>query len=114
MIINKKSKDIKDGRTNEIIRELASEYILRNSGPASLITVTRTEYSHEYSKVKVFFTVLPDHKKDEASDFLRRHSSDFYEYLKNKSSLSRIPKVEFIFDVGEKNRQRLDELSSMV
>ena len=44
--------------------------------------------------------------------FAKRKRSEFREYLKKHSALQRLPTVDFEIDYGEKNRQRIDEISN--
>ena len=44
--------------------------------------------------------------------FANRHRGDFGDFYKKQRRGAYPPKVEFFIDLGEKNRQRMDELSS--
>jgi ribosome-binding factor A len=89
----------------------AANYLARESNKASLITVTRAEFTDDLKNVTVFITVLPTEQEKPALAFAKRSRSDFREYLKTKSALGRIPTVDFEIDFGEKNRQRIDDLT---
>ncbi|MCX6716388.1 MAG: ribosome-binding factor A [Candidatus Taylorbacteria bacterium] len=108
-----RSGDIKDGRMKEIIRELASQYISREGGKASLITVTNIQFDHTENKALIYVSVFPDHKETEAMDFLKRKRTELREFITENSSFGRIPYVDFLLDTGEKNRQRIEEISNM-
>jgi ribosome-binding factor A len=96
----------------EVIRELAAEFLARENGGQSLITVTRAAISEREKQAIVFFTVLPRTKEGSAVDFANRKANDFRLFIKERSRLRVLPRVEFRIDEGEKNRQRIDELSS--
>lgn len=102
---------IKDERLGARISELAAEYLARESNRTSLITVTRTEILNRGKKAIVFFTVLPDTQEKAALEFARRKRSDFRKYIIEKKIMGFAPSVDFQIDLGEKNRQRIDELS---
>lgn len=95
----------------ELIHKLAAEYISREANSSSLITVTRADISRDLKRSTVFFTVLPEDKEAEAVEFLNRRGYDFKEFIKKRAELRSLPNIEFSLDLGEKNRQRLDELS---
>src|SRR5438045_3320668 len=99
-------------RMTEILRELAAEFIVSEATPASLITVTRAELNQSGKDAIIFFTTLPEKEEDTALKFLERKSGDFKKYVKDKSRIGILPHLRFKIDYGERNRQRLDELSA--
>jgi len=105
-----RKSEIKDGRTREILRELASEYISRESNQTSLITVTNIIFDYDTNRAKILVSVMPDYKIPAVKDFLDRNVGDFRKFAMENSSLGRVPFFSFEIDYGEKNRQRIDEL----
>jgi ribosome-binding factor A len=105
------NKEARGGRMKEIIRVLATSFISLESNYTSLITVTGVDLSKKGDHATVMFTVLPEDKEDDALDFLKRKRADFREYVKKESRLARIPFFDFEIDMGEKNRQKIDEIS---
>lgn len=105
-------KDVRKEKIAEIIRELAAEFILQESSKSSLITVTRAELSPSGKDGVIFFTTIPDDQEDTALKFLERKTGEFKNYLKKNSRLGLLPHLTFKIDFGERNRQRLDELSA--
>jgi ribosome-binding factor A len=105
-------KDVRKEKITEIIRELAAEFILEESSKSSLITVTRTELSSSGKDGIIFFTTIPEDQEDTALKFLERKTGEFKNYLKKNSRLGILPHLTFRIDYGERNRQRLDELSA--
>jgi ribosome-binding factor A len=104
-------KDLKREKTTEIIRHLAAEFILREATPASLITVTRVALSDSAKVANIYFTTLPDSEQDTALKFLVRKAPEFKEYARDNSRIGILPELRFQIDYGERNRQRLDEIS---
>jgi len=100
-----------DERLAEQIRELAAEFIQRESNGRSLITVTSVRTFDENKNATVYFTVFPNDREADALDFLKRKRHDFKQYVKEKAPLGRVPFFDFEIDLGEKNRQRIEELS---
>lgn len=95
----------------ERLREVAAEFLSRESNGQSLITVTAARVDERGQHATIFITVLPDSAEQKALEFANRNKQEFGMYLLKKVRGMRIPKLEFIIDKGEKMRQRLDELS---
>ena len=105
-------RETKDGRMKEIIRDLAVRFVQRESNHTSLITITKVDLDGKMAgHATVFFTVLPENKEEVVLDFLKRKRSEFREFVTEESRLFRIPFFDFEIDGGEKNRQRIDDLS---
>jgi len=102
-------------RQHKVAEEIAhqgGEFIARYvKGGGALVTVTRAEISPDLKNVTVFFTVLPESKEEESLKNLKRLRTDFHDYLKEKTVLRNVPTVDFQIDLGEHNRQRIDELT---
>jgi ribosome-binding factor A len=96
------------------LAHLAGEFMARearNPSASGLITVTRAELTPDFKNVIVFLSVLPQTFEREALAFAKRARSDFREYVKAHSFFHPVPLVDFEIDYGEKNRQRVDELT---
>jgi len=102
----------KDERQAELLRELAAEYLLVESNTNSLITVTRVEMLDRGRRANILFTVLPTEMQDQALDFAKRRRNDFRKFLMDKKLFGFAPRIDFEIDYGERNRQRIDELSN--
>ena len=98
-------------RLKDALREVAAEFLVREAGPQSLITVTRTDLSEDSKRGTIFITVLPEEAETEALNFANRNRSEFSDFFKTRIKGALPPFIEFVIDKGEKNRQRLDELS---
>jgi ribosome-binding factor A len=104
------SDDKRQQRAEEVLRELAGEFIVRNSNKTSLITVTGIDYAPDGKRVTILLSVLPAERTEAALDFANRQRDDFRDFLKKKSRLRIIPAIRFERDRGEENRQRVTEL----
>lgn len=102
---------VKDERMNAIIREQAAIFLERESAGNALITVTNVRLEERGKKALVFFTVFPTTSENGVLDFAKRKRSEFREFLQKESALVRLPFVDFAIDLGEKNRQKIDEIS---
>lgn len=98
-------------QVEEALAHLAMDFLARESSVKALITVTRAEVAPTFKDVTVYFSVLPQTMEAQALKFAKRSRSDFREYIKQHSFLHPIPIVDFVIDLGEKNRQRIDELT---
>ncbi|HVM58906.1 MAG TPA: ribosome-binding factor A [Candidatus Paceibacterota bacterium] len=101
-----------DERMAEVIAHEAAAFIAREAGTQSLITVTRAVAANDKGdRYSVFVSVFPDDRAKTALEFLSRQREAFSEHLKVHARLHPLPRIEFLIDPGEKNRQRLDEIS---
>ncbi len=104
----------KEEKIEEAIKQLAAKFLQLESNRISLITVTSVHVFQKRTQATVYITVLPEHKQDEALDFANRKRTEFKEYLKKHARMQKLPRVHFAIDLGEKNRQRIDEISNKV
>lgn len=94
----------------ELLRELSAQFLNREGNGTSLITVTRTSVSPDLKRATIFMTVLPEDKEQSALMFAKRQLGDLRDYLKKNMNTKNIPYLEVELDLGEKNRQKIDEL----
>ncbi|MDD5721467.1 MAG: ribosome-binding factor A [Candidatus Pacebacteria bacterium] len=92
------------------IKELSAQFLGREDNKTSLITVTSATTSPDLKRATIFITVLPDSKEKSALDFVKRKLKDLREYLKKNMPIKIIPFLDVSIDLGEKNRQKIDEL----
>ncbi len=96
----------------EALREVAAEFLSREAGRQSLITVTEAALSDDGKRGTIFITVLPEEEEHKALDFCQRNRGEFSTFFRKRIKGAGFPHVEFVIDKGEKMRQRLDELSN--
>lgn len=94
----------------DLLRELAASFLSRVDNKTSLITVTRCDTSPDLKRATVFITVLPENKEEEALHFTKRQRSELRDYLKKNMKAKVIPFIDFEIDLGEKTRQKIDQL----
>lgn len=92
------------------IKELAAEFLNREASHASLLTVISADCSPDLKRAKIFITVLPALKENAGLTFVRRKLPELREFLKKNLEIKNIPFLSVAIDLGEKNRQRIDEL----
>lgn len=91
--------------------QLAGQFFAREAGRQSLITVTRAEMTDDLKFITIFISVFPESAEKAAIEFCKRERSAFRDFVKDKSALQHPPTIDFEIDMGEKNRQRIDELT---
>ena len=102
---------LKHGREELMLKGLAADFLSRQSNRTSLITVTRVMLSEDLHRVDIMLSVLPEEKQKAALIFANRMTHEFKEYIKKNSRIRILPLIKFIPDIGEQNRQRIDELT---
>jgi len=100
----------RDEKLSEEIRKLAAEYFSRESNRTSLITVTNVEILSHGSRARILMTVMPETQEAAVLDFTHRQLSDLKAYIHENSRIARLPFFEVGIDVGEKNRQRIEQI----
>ena len=96
---------------SETIAHLAGDFFARESVQKSLITVTHADLSSDLKNATVYFSVLPHTMEAVTLKAAKRQRTDFRAYIKERAIFHPIPFVDFAIDMGEKNRQRVDELT---
>lgn len=104
----------RDQKLKDLIKEAAAEFMQRESNYVSLLTVTDVSLSDHGNQATIFFTVLPEEKEKAALDFAKRKRAEFREYFKGKARMRALPFFDFEIDLGEKNRQKIDEIARSV
>jgi ribosome-binding factor A len=92
------------------IKELAAQFLGRENNRSSLITVTASTVSPDLKRATIFITVFPNFKEQAALNFIKRKLKELREFLKKNMPIKIIPFLDVAIDLGEKNRQKIDEL----
>ncbi len=100
----------KDEKLASLLGQFAAQYFLVEANKDSLITITKVEVGNRGKYATIFFTALPQEKEQAALEFAKRRTRDFRRYVMDKKSIGFVPKINFAIDLGEHNRQRIDEL----
>ena len=104
---------LKKDRIREELLHLAGRFLVENSGKSSLLTATNINMSNDGKNAIIYFTAFPKEFEKTALLFAKRKRSDFKHFVRENSVIGRIPHIDFEIDLGEHNRQRIDELSNM-
>lgn len=105
---------IKDARQSSLIAEIAAEYFNIEANKSSLITITRSEMLDKGRRCNIYISVLPTEKEEDALEFVKRKRNDFRRFVTNKKIFGFTPRFDFLLDLGERNRQRIDEISNQI
>ncbi len=92
------------------LKELTAEFLGRENNRTSLVTVTSATCSPDLKRATVFITVFPTAKEKTALEFAKRKRPELREFFKKKMTTKNIPFVDIAIDLGEKHRQKIDEL----
>jgi len=92
------------------LKDLAGEFLVRESNRTSLITVTGVVLTPDTKRAEILLSVLPKEKARAAVEFANRNRDEFREYIKKHSRMRILPFVHFSLDLGELNRQRIETL----
>ncbi len=99
------------GRVTEIISREAAQFITREAGSDSLITVIRAESTQRGDRILVFVSVFPEEKALPALAFLERHRAAFSNHLKSHARLRPLPRIDFLLDNREVTSAPLTEFA---
>ncbi len=102
--------DLRKEKIKQNIKEISALFIEKIAGPTSLITLTRVEVSDDKKRAILLISVLPSEKEQAAYGFIKRNLGELRKELKKKLPIRPLPFLDVKIDMGEKNRQRIDEL----
>jgi ribosome-binding factor A len=107
-----KTNSQRQEKVTELLRNLTAEFLQRESGIQSLITVTSATVSPDLKRATIYITVLPENKEDAALDFAKRKRKELREFVKAKTKFRVLPFLDVELDKAEKIRQKIDGLSN--
>jgi ribosome-binding factor A len=91
----------KKERTQELLHHLAAEFLKKESGPNSLITVTGVNYDSKKNKASISVSIYPKERESEVFAFVSRQKKNFIDYLRSNSRLRIIPFISFIAEASK-------------
>ncbi len=92
------------------IKELSAEFLSREGNKTSLINVAHATCSPDMKRATIYITVLPIDKEKTALEFAKRKRGELRGFIKKNMPVKIIPFLDIAIDLGEKNRQKIDEL----
>lgn len=111
--LTKRLRSMERDRHTVMAREIAHAagiYITRESNGTSLITVTHADVSPDFANAMIFISVIPEDQEDQALEFLKRNRTDFRTWVAKEMRFKRVPMFDFSLDIGEKNRQAVQDI----
>lgn len=93
-----------------LIKELTAQFLAGENNRTSLITVISCSLSSDLKRATIFITVLPESKENNALSFTKRKRAELRKFFKKNIPIKIIPFIDIAIDLGEKNRQKIDEL----
>jgi len=105
------NQTFRNTRLAEYIKEAVSEFLTKTANSNPMITVTRVSLADSLKKALILISVYPEDQEQKALEFLKRKRSDARVYLKKNIKTRSIPIIDFEIDKGEKNRQKIEDLS---
>jgi len=103
ILAGKKPADRREDRTVAVIAREAAQFIAREAGSESLITVIRAQPVAHGERVMVFVSVFPVEKARAALVFLEHQREAFSNYLKSHANFG-LPRIDFLLDNKEQLR----------
>jgi ribosome-binding factor A len=91
------------------IKDLAASFLEIASSGGSLITVTRCIVTPDTKNAIIYISVLPESKEAAAIGFAKRQRGEMRTYMEKQLN-ARIPYLDVEIDLGEKHRNRIDDL----
>ena len=87
---------IKSGRVTSIVHEAVASFIAATANNSSFITVSYVQMTKSGFGARVYYSVFPEERAQQAADFLKRQERSCKEYLKKHSVLRTVPTIRFI------------------
>ena len=97
---DKKPANRREDRMIAIIEREAAQFIAREAGNESFITVIRAQSVAHGERMNVFVSVFPVEKARAALAFLEHQREAFSNHLKSHVNF-RLPRIDFLLDNGE-------------
>src|SRR3972149_5788890 len=94
------------------LMELTAKFLEKESGQDALVTVTNCNVSPKFNRADIFITVLPKDKEGEVMQMLEKKLGQLRKYISENLKTKSVPVLKIEIDLGEKNRQRIEELLS--
>ncbi len=86
---------VHEERLIALLQRLTAEFLNRESGKQSLITVTDFNLSTDHRRGMIKISVLPESMGESALLFAKRRRHSLRDYIKKNARLGRIPHLDF-------------------
>lgn len=92
------------------LKKIGSQFLSEISNRSSIITITRADIAPNFKNATFYVSIFPEDKEEEAFEFISRRTRDLRDFVKKNLKTKHIPQISFEIDLGEKNRQNIDQL----
>lgn len=100
----------REEKLNAHLQKVLAEFLREELGVSPLVSVTRVEVRRGLKSARAFITVFPEKEGVAVLAQLEKRHGALMRYLAAHTRMKYIPSVSFEIDIGEKNRQRIEEL----
>lgn len=99
-------------RLNQLIKEELSKIILKEVDfqEGTILTLTKVDTSPDLVSSKVYFSVMPEGKTEDASRSLNSEIYEIQRLLNRKLKIRKVPKINFIYDKGAGKAEKIEEI----
>ena len=108
---------MKDARKHDrlvsLIGRLCAEYFSRESETKSLLTITNVALSVDGKYATILFTVFPEETEQSVLLIVKRKAGEARRFIEEHTRVGHVPFLSFKLDRGEKNRQKIEEISKL-
>jgi len=108
--LKKNNMSLRQEKVAKLLKEISAKFLQKQSSGQSLITITDCKVSPDLKKATLFISVLPEKSEQFALNFIKRKRSDLRDHIKHNTKMKVLPFIDVEIDMGEKNRQKIDEL----
>lgn len=79
--------------------------------PNALLTITEVEISKKLDHAKVYISVYPSEKSEEAIEMLKKRSGELRALLSKKVLMKTMPHISFELDLGPEKAAAIEKIS---
>ncbi|GEM_PF-5730756 len=88
-------------KVEENLKRLAADFLRRESGLQSLITVVDVNFDSDKKRASIIISVLPQEKTATAFRFVNRQKIHFVKFLKKTARMKTIPTISFALETPQ-------------
>ncbi len=98
-------------KVNQLMKEEVSQVVNKDVQTArSLITVTRVDTSPDLNQSKVYISVMPEEKRQEAMEQLKEQIYDIQQKVNKRLNMRPVPRIRFIKEQKSKEAARVEAI----
>ena len=94
---------VRDEKIISQLMRLAAEFLVREAGKQSLITVTDCSLADNGQHATLYISVLPEEEAGAALNFVKRRRTELKKYIQNHLRIKRVPFLDFALERKNSN-----------